>query len=161
MLICHKWTLKLIFTCRPELSHFDNVVWFYSVLLWQQTTPFQVLNSLTVLRMSHLRMPQIVNRAFPWRQTNLIRLKTQVTADYNNDNCTVKPFKCQLAHNVITLWIFDGFLWILLQKLSCEDLLIEVIKLWPPPTKDILDQPKFFWVECKWNARLVWHEAVY
>ena len=27
------------------------------------------------------------------------------------------------------------------QKLSCEDLLIEVIKLWPPPIKDLVDHP--------------------
>ena len=123
------------------MSYLHNVVWFYSVLPWQQTTLFQARNSLTVLRMSHLRMRQIVNRALPWKQTNLIRLKTQVTADYNNGNCTitVKPPTCQLAHNVITMSISDGFLWILLQKMSCEDLLIEVIKLWPLPIKDMVD----------------------
>ena len=35
---------------------------------------------------------------------------------------------------------------VLPQKLSCEDLLIEVIKLWPPPIKDMVDHPHKFLV---------------
>ena len=53
---------------------------------------------------------------------------------------------------------------VLPQKLSCEDLLIEVIKLWPPPIKDMVDHPHKFLVlflGCKWNARLVSHEAMH
>ena len=47
---------------------------------------------------------------------------------------TSYPQECQLSYNIITLWISDDFLWIFATwKLSCEDLLIEVLKLWPPP----------------------------
>ena len=48
------------------------------------------------------------------------------------------------------------------RKLSCGDLLIEVIKLLPPPMKDLVDHPNKLLVSflgCKWHARLVSHEA--
>ena len=32
------------------------------------------------------------------------------------------------------------------RKLSCEDLLIEIIKLWPPPIKDMANHPPKFLV---------------
>ena len=50
------------------------------------------------------------------------------------------------------------------RKLSWEDLLIEVLNFWPPPMKYLVDHPLKFWVSflgCKWDARLVSHEAMH
>ena len=56
-----------------------------------------------------------------------------------------------------------GFYEFLPQKLSCQDLLVEVIKLCPPPIKDMDGHPTSFlvlaWMEM--NARLISHEAMH
>ena len=47
---------------------------------------------------------------------------------------------------------FINFYEFLPQKLSCEDLLIEVIKLWPPPIRHGWPPPQIFssFFRCKW-----------
>ena len=40
------------------------------------------------------------------------------------------------------------------QKLSCEDLLIKVIKLWSPQIKDIVDHPHMFLVPFEMQMKM-------